>query len=82
MRIHDLPLSGFRLSLDQPVSIKKLLERAKLVGQPQYVPVMLPLHVYANLKRQCDEGQRCAPLPTGYPQCPCNCGGPFGDCLR
>ncbi len=48
----------------------------------QQAPVILPLHVYGRLKRVCDEGQHCAPLPTGYPKCPCNCGGPFGDCLR
>lgn len=76
----DSLLTGPRLDRLKPPSFDWAnFKLPRMVADP---PVMLPLHVYASYKRQCDEGQRCAPLPTGYPKCPCNCGGAFGDCLR
>lgn len=76
----DSLLTGVRLDRLKPPSFDWAKVRIpRVVTHPV---VTIPLHIYASYKRQCDEGQRCAPLPRGYPQCPCNCGGPFGDCLR
>lgn len=76
----DSVLTGARLDKSKPASFD--WAKLRLPRRVQQAPVILPLHVYGRLKRVCDEGQHCAPLPTGYPKCPCNCGGPFGDCLR